>query len=156
MGAFANSNSWITGNIPPRIPAGSEVVSQRFTLALGTGDLDASDYGQVGWLPAGCLPVDVHVDGSDMDSSTAALIFSIGILADGGTDLSTAAADGGGKWGDTTASNAAFYQRMTPYLNNMMAVTATSTNRKLALKVATAPTTAVAGTVGVTLFYRAA
>ena len=156
MGAFANTNDWITGAKPMRTPSGAEVVSQRFTLALGTGDLDANDYGQVGWLPPGCVPVDVYVDGTDMDSSTAALVFDVGILADGGTDLSTAAGDGGGKWGSTTAAATAFSQRMVHYLNAINAVTPSASPRKLALKVATGPTAAVAGTVGVTLVYRAA
>lgn len=156
MSVFVNSNGWITGSLPMKTPSGPEVCSQRFTLALGTADLDINDVGQVGWLPAGCLPVDVHVDGSDMDSSTAALIFNVGILNAGGTDISSDAADGGGVWGATVAANTAFYQRLTPTLNNMMAVTKSDSARKLALKVATAPTTAVAGTVGVTLFYRAA
>jgi hypothetical protein len=37
----------------------------------------------------------------------------------------------------------------------LVSVTPTSTDRKIGLKVATAPTAAQAGTVGVTLFYRA-
>lgn len=156
MGIFANSNDWITGAKPTREPSGPEVCSQRFTLALGTADLDSGDLGQVGWLPAGCLPVDVHVDGTDMDSSTAALVFTVGLLDTAGTDLSSAAADGGGVWGTTTASATAFHQRMTPTLKNMLSVTKSDVDRKLALKVTTPPTTAVAGTVGVTLFYRAA
>ena len=131
-------------------------MAQRFTLDLATGDLALNTAGQVGILPAGCVPVDVHVDGTDMDSSTAALVFQVGILNSGATDLSTATADGGANWGSTTAANTAFHQRLTFNLRAMLSVTPAAVDRPLGLKVATAPTTAVAGTVGVTLFFKAA
>lgn len=154
--AFANSNDYITGRKPVPTPAGGELLAVRFALDLGTADLALNDVGQIGILPAGCIPVDVHVDGTDIDSSTAAVIFQVGILNSGETDISTAAADGGAHWGATTAVNTAFHQRLTFNGNAMVTVAKAETDRKLALKVATAPTTAVAGTVGVTLFYRAA
>lgn len=154
--AFANSNDYITGRKPVPTPAGGELLSVRFTLALGTGDLALNDVGQIGILPAGCLPVDVHVDGTDMDTGIAALIFQVGILNAAGDGLSTEAADGGAHWGATTAADAAFHQRLTPNGIAMVSVTKAGTDRKLGLKVAAAPTTAAAGTVGVTLFYRAA
>jgi len=109
----------------------------------------------VGILPAGCVPVDVHVDGTDMDTSTAALVFQVGIANAADNDISTAAADGGAHWGVTTAANTAFHQRLTFNGQALVSVTATNTDRRIGLKVATAPTTAQAGTVGVTLFYRA-
>jgi hypothetical protein len=157
MGTFANvatANDYMTGRKPVPTPQGSEVLATRFEIALGTGDLDANDIGQVGWLPAGCVPVDVQVDGTDMDSSTAAMVFQVGILNSGGTDLSTETADGGAHWGATTAQNAAFLQRLTPNGRAMAIVQKSESARKLAVKVATAPTTAVAGTLGVTLLYR--
>lgn len=154
--SFANSNDHITGRTPVPTPAGGEVLATRFTLALGTADLALNDVGQIGILPAGCVPVDVHVDGTDMDSSTAALIFQVGILDVAETDLSVVAADGGAHWGATTAANAAFHQRLTPNGIAMVSVVKGAADRKLGLKVATAPTAAVAGTVGVTLFYKAA
>lgn len=154
--AFTNSNDYITGRKPVPFPAGGELLSCRFDLALPTGDLALNTIGQIGILPAGCVPVDVYVDGTDMDSSTAALVFDVGVLDAAGTALSTDAADGGGKWGSTTAANTAFYQRLTPSLNAIPTVAKASTDRKIGLKVATAPTTAVAGTVAVTVFYRAA
>lgn len=153
---FANSNDYITGRKPVPFPAGLETLAVRFTLDLGTADLQLNDVGQIGVLPAGCIPVDVHVDGTDMDTGAAALVFQVGILNAGETDLSTAAADGGANWGSTTAAATAFHQRLTLNGNAMVTVAKAETDRKLGLKVATAPTTAAAGTVGVTLFYRAA
>lgn len=155
MGIFANSNDYLDGRKPvPTAESAHQIMAVDFTIELGTGDLDANDIGAVAVLPAGHVPVDVHVFADDLDSSTAALVLDVGVLDDAGTDISTDAADGGGKWGSTTAVNTAFYQRITPYLANMAAVTAEDTDRNIAVKVATAPTTAVAGTLGVRLFYR--
>lgn len=152
--AFTNSNDYITGRAPIPTPAGSEVVATRFTLAMPTGDLALNTIGQIGILPAGCVPVALYVDGTDMDSSTAAVIFQVGILDTAGTAFSTAAADGGAAWGSTTAVNTAFQQQILS--QPMMTVTRTDADRKIGVKVATAPTTAVAGTLGVTLVYRSA
>lgn len=155
MGVNANTNDYLTGRKPAPFPAGGEILAVRGAVAFGTGDLDASDVAAMLILPAGCVPVDFYVDSTDIDSSTAAVIFDLGILNTGGTDISSEAADGGGKLGSTTAANTAFSQSLTHYLNNINAVTSSSSDRKIGLKVATAPTTAVAGTVGVTMLYRA-
>ncbi len=154
---FSASNDFITGRRQCKYPAGSELVTERFTIALATGDLALNTIGQVGWLPAGCIPVEVRVDGSDMDSSTAAAVFQVGVWDGSGANLSTAAADGGGAWGDTgTAVNTAFDKSLTRTLNNMANVVKSDSDRRLGVKVTTAPTTAVAGTLGVSLTYRAA
>lgn len=155
--AFTNSNDFITGRKPVPTPADCSVACQRFTVDLATGDLALNTIGQVGVLPAGYVPVDVIVDGSDMDSSTAAAVFQVGILDAAGTAFSTAAVDGGAAWGDTGAAVAtAFTKTLTKTLNSMSTVTASTSDRKIGVKVTTAPTTAVAGTLGVTLLYRAA
>ena len=155
--AFTVSNDYITGVKPVPTPAGSEVLATRFTLALATGDLALNTIGQIGVLPAGCLPVEVRVDGADLDSGAGAGVYQVGILDTAGTAMSSAAADGGGAWGDTgTAVATAFDKALTRTLNNMANVTSSSSDRKLGLKVTTAPSTAVAGTIGVTLFYKAA
>lgn len=158
MGTFANAataNDYMTGRKPLPSPDGKETVAVRFTIALGTADLDASDIGAFAKLPAGCVPVDFTVDATDMDSSTAAMVLTFGVLETAAaTALSTAAANGGGAWGATTATNAAFTQRMTPTLNNMATVTATQADRLVGCIVTTPPTTAVAGTLGLTLSYR--
>lgn len=152
---FTQSNNHISGRSPVPFPAGGEVVAVRFTLAMATADLALNTIGQIGILPAGCVPVDVLVDGTDMDSSTAAMVLQVGVWDGAGANLSTAAADGGAHWGVTTAVNTSFQQRLTPNGNAMASVQATQTDRRLGVKVATAPTAAVAGTLGVTLLYRA-
>jgi hypothetical protein len=130
-------------------------VSERFVQAVTTGDLALNNFGWIGILPAGCVPIGVRVFASDIDSSTAAAVFDVGILDAAETAFSTAAADGGGTWGTTGAAVAtAFDKDLTRTLNNMANVTKTSTDRKIGIKVATAPTTAVAGTLGLELMYR--
>lgn len=157
MGVSTNTNDYLTGRKPvPTSESGHNVLSVRFAVAVGTGDLDLNDIIPIGKLPAGHVPVEVCVDATDLDSSTAALILDVGVLDSAGTGISTETADGSGKWGSTTAANTAFNQRIAYYLNAINAVTKSNSDRTIALKVATAPTTAVAGTVGLTLFYKPA
>ena len=152
--AFTKDNDYITGRKPVKFPAGAELVAVRFTIDLATADLALNTIGQVGILPAGCIPREVRVDGTDMDSGAGAAVFQVGIWDGTSANLSSAAADGGGAWGDTgTAVATAFDKPLTRTLNNMASVTPTSTDRKIGVKVTTAPSTAVAGTLGVTVFY---
>lgn len=155
--AFTGTNDYITGRAPVPFPAGRENVTVRFPLALATGDLALNTIGQFGWLPAGCVPVEVRVIADDLDSSTAALVVQVGIWDGSGANLSTDAADGGGAWGDTgSAVNTAFDKALTRTLNNMSKVTKSDSDRRLGAKVTTAPTTAVAGNMTLELTYRAA
>ena len=149
---FTGSNDYTTGRANPITPDGAELASMRFTLALTTGDLALNTIGQIGILPAGCYPVQILVDGTDMDSGAAAMVLNVGILDAAGTALSTAAADGGAAWGSTTAVNTAFQQQILS--QPMCTVTKADVDRKIGIKVATAPTAAVAGTLGLTLIYR--
>lgn len=153
--AFTGSNDFIAGRRPLKFPSGSEVVCERFTLAMATADLALNAIGQIGILPAGCVPVEVRIDGTDMDSGAGAAVYQVGIWDGAGASLSTAAADGGGAWGDTgTAVATAFDKSMTRTLANMATVQKSDSDRKIGVKVTTAPSTAVAGTLGVTVMYR--
>lgn len=165
--SFTGSNDYTTGRANPVTPAGAELASMRFALAMATADLALNSIGQIGILPAGCVPVSVYVDGTDMDSSTAAEIFQVGLgnlaLQDAAgavsadaknTLMSTVAKDGGAAWGSTTAVNTAFQQQILS--QPMMTVTPVNYDRAILVKVTTAPTTAVAGTLGLTLVYKSA
>lgn len=154
---FTVSNDFITGRSPVPFPAGAEVLAVRFPLSLAVGDLALNTIGQIGVLPAGCVPVEVRVDGADLDTGAGAGVYEVGILDAAGTAFSSAAADGGGSWGTTgTAVATAFDKALTRTLNNMAKVTKTDTDRKIGVKVATAPTTAAAGELAVTVWYKAA
>lgn len=153
--AFTGSNDFITGHRPVKFPSGSEVLCERFTLAMATADLALNSIGQIGILPAGCVPVGIRVDGTDMDSGAGAAVFEVGIWDGSSASLSTAAADGGGAWGNTGSAVAtAFDKDLTRTLNNMASVQKSNSDRRIGVKVTTAPSTAVAGTLGVTLLYR--
>lgn len=155
--AFTVSNDYITGRKPAVFPAGAEDVTVNFELDLAVGDLALNTIGQIGILPAGCIPVEVRVYGGDLDSGAGAGVYQVGVLDAAGTDFSTAAADGGAAWGNTGAAVAtAFDKSLTRSLNSMASVTATGADRKIGVKVTTAPSTAVAGKLGVALTYRVA
>lgn len=158
--AFLTKNDYTTGRKPAVTPTGSEVVSVRFDLAITTAniaDLALNTIGEIGELPAGCVPVgDVIFDMTDPDASTAALVLQVGIWDGSSASLSTAAADGGAHWGVSQATTAAVTQTMTKNGIAMASVQPIQSPRKIGLKVATAPTTAQACTIGVTVFYKAA
>lgn len=153
---FANSNDHITGRKPVPTPAGAEVLAVRFTLDLKTADLTLNRVGQIGVLPAGCIPLEVQVDCDDVDTGAAAMVLQVGIWDGAGAALSVTNADGGANWGSTTAVNTAFSQRLTRNGKAIEKVAPAAGDRKLGVLVATAPTTPAAGTLGVTLWYRAA
>ena len=155
MAAFSGSNDYLTGRKPMPFPSGSEHVSVRFPLVMTTTDEAINTIGPVGILPAGCVPIEVRVSSTDIDTSTAAVIFQIGIgnaaLTDAAgtvstdvknTLVSTKAADGGGIWGITAASTAAFDQSLTRTANNMVSVLPATTDRDIVMKVQTAPSLA--------------
>ncbi len=155
--AFTNSNDYLTGrkNIPNAV--GSEVVAVRFELELATGDLDLNDIGAIGVLPANHLPLHIDIYADDLDSNgTPALVTSIGVLNSGGTDISTDAADGGAAWltGITTGQAAGAVGAQTSVALN--SVTASGSDRNIAVKVTTAAATAAAGTYGIVLYMKAA
>jgi len=151
---FTNTNDFTTGRASPITPTGAELCSMRFALAMPVGDLALNTIGQIGILPARCVPVAVLVDGTDMDSGAAAMVLSVGILNAAGNALSTAAADGGAAWGATAAVATAFQQQVLG--QPIVAVTPSDVDRKIGIAVTTAPTAAVAGTLGLTLLYRSA
>lgn len=154
--AFTGSNDYITGRKQCPNPAGVELIAVRFTIPMAVGDLALNTIGQIGLLPAGCIPIELRVDGTDMDSGAGAGVYQVGIWDGSGANLSVVAADGGGAWGDTGAAVAtAFDKQLTRTLNSMATVVQSQVDRKLGVKVTTAPSTAVAGTLGCTLLYAA-
>jgi hypothetical protein len=157
--AFLTTNDYLTGRTPVPTPSDAGVMAVRFPMVFTTAniaDMTLNTIGQVGVLPAGCVPVDVHYDMTDPDASTAALVMQVGIWDGSGASISTAAADGGAHWGVTAATTAAATASLTKNGAAMNSVMAAATDRKLGVKVTTAPTTPQAFTLGVTLFFRAA
>lgn len=160
MAFSANAtNDFLTGRKPVPNPAGIELIAQRFAVTLATADLALNTVGLVGILPAGCVPVAFELDAAQLDSNgTPTLAYSVGIANAGQTDISTAAADGGAAWataqttGRTAGGSASGLVGSRP----MKTVTQAQTDRYLMVKVTAAAATAVAGELGITLWYRAA
>jgi hypothetical protein len=168
MTGFTNSHSMKGKDHFIPTPQGAEVVAYRTTLSVLAADLVQNYIDQVATLPAGCVPIDIEYDITDPDSSTAALVLSFSIGNRKGYDAagavsagtaadtlaSTVAADGGGVWGVTTATTASATAKIAKTGVNMANVTAVDYDRHIVAVVTTAPTTAAACTLGITLTYR--
>lgn len=154
--AFSNSNDYLTGRKPAPTSSDSDVVAVRYAVSLTASDLTANNVGAVGILPAGYVPVALFVDADDLDAgATPTIAMSVGVLNAAGNDISTAASDGGAAWGSsiTVAQNGG---QVAVNSKALARVVAASTDRKIGVKITTAPATAQAGEIGVTVLYRAA
>lgn len=159
------SNDYLTGRAQPRTPAGSEDTSVRYALSLATSEEATNQIGEIGILPAGCVPVAAAFDADDIDSNgTPTTAIDIGlsnaavtnnIQAKGGTAISTAAADGGAAWATGLTTGQAGGQTIITS-KALSRVTPVAWDRYILLKFTTGSATAVAGVVGLTLSYRPA
>lgn len=153
---LTNSNDYITGRKPALYPSGSEVVAVRFAVDLTTADLVLNRIGEVGVLPAGCVPVAMIVDCDDVDTNgTPTIAMSVGVLNAAGTALSTATDDGGAAWATSVVTGQAGGMAF-PTSKALQRVNQSASDRKVGVLVTAAAATAAAGTLGVTLLYRAA
>lgn len=142
---------YATGAIPTPVAVACEVVACRASYTL-TADLSVGDIIQMMDLPAGHVPVDILLDADAMGAGTV----SVGLANAGKTDLDTTAS-GGAAWLTGGAVTAAAGLRADAggikALSRVVADQAA--NRAVAVKIVT-DTTATSGTIGLTLFYRAA
>lgn len=151
--AFANSNDFLTGRKPAVTADDTCVVAVRYAVQLTTADLTANNVGAVGILPAGHVPVAMYVDADDLDANaTPALVLEVGVLNDAGNALSTDPLDGGAPWG-TGITIGQTGGQVAVTSKALSRVSAKSSNRRIGVRVATAPATAAAGQIGVTLLY---
>lgn len=152
---FANSNDFLTGRLSSVTPSASEDVTVRGQIDLLTGDLTVNNTGGVVILPAGCVPVRLVVDSTDLDANaTPTIALAAGVVNAAGTDLSSAAVDGGAPWA-TGILAARTGGAEAPVSLAMARVQPSTADRIVGLKVTSAPATPQAGSVGVTLTYRA-
>lgn len=163
------TNDFLTGRKAARTGSEVDLISERYSLTLGTADLALNVIGAIGILPAGHVPVAVMFDSDDLDSGATPLIaWSIGIgnlalrnaagaaSADAAdTLISTTAADGGGAWGTgiTTSQTGGQSQVLSKALSRVQSV---QYDRDIVLQATAAAATAVSGIVGVTILYRPA
>lgn len=141
-----------TGFRPPVTPSqAGEVIAVRTQVAVGT-TLPINSILQMVPLPPECVPVDVILDVTDLDSNvTKTATFSVGILNEDEDDLVStklfiSQADtpqaGGVKRADQ--------------VNGFRVARHATLPQTIAIKVHAAAATAKAGTVGLTVLYRAA
>lgn len=163
--ASGATNDYLTGRKPVLTPSGAEVIGSRFALDLATADLATNQIGEIGILPAGCVPVELLFDSDDLDSNgTPTIAWDIGISnanvtnniqAKGGTAISTATADGGAAWvSAATTSQAGGQAQLTS--KALSRVQAVNYDRYILAKASTGSATAVAGQIGLTLTVRPA
>jgi hypothetical protein len=151
------SSGFLTGRNPVDTPSNINLAAERFTVGLTTADLALNSIGAVGILPAGAVPMFLEIDATDMDSNaTPALAFSLGVVNNAETAISTASADGGAAWltGRQEGRSAGVSGLLTSAA--MRAVTPAQVDRKIGVQITAAAATPVAGTLGVTLYYRMA
>lgn len=147
---FTNSNDYLDGRKPPVFPAGGEVVAVRFPIALVAADLDANDTGAVAILPAGCVPVGLIYDSDDLDTNASPTISaSVGPVNAGATDLASVWASGITASRDGSAATVALSTAA-------MRLAPPTADLTIGIKFTAAAATKAAGSVGLTLLYRAA
>jgi hypothetical protein len=141
--------------VAPTPGCAGEMVSYRSTYAFATGDLLANNIVEMGPIPAGCELVDVILDSDELDSSTG-LTVDVGIidgdfgaLLDGSGDARTCDAS---IISATTTPQAGGVVR--PTLASAFRIARNASDQGIGVKIHAAPTTAVAGTLGLTVIYR--
>lgn len=153
-------SSICSGAAPAAQPMGQETITQPVSVAIGTADLTLNDMVEMWVLPAGCVPVGYELDATDMDTGTPAIAFDFGILNDAGDAISIAAADGGDEWIDNStlaqAGGIVLHTASAAASRVLAAVQPVDYDRKVGVKIMTAPATAAAGTFSGRLAYRSA
>lgn len=161
--ASTTTNDFLTGRAPVVSPSNSSDISTRFKLPLAVGDLTLNNLGNIGVLPAGCVPVALVVDSDDLDSNASPTIaWSVGvsnaavvnnIQGANGTAISTAAIDGGAAWGTGITVSQAGGQ-VQSFSKALARVAPATYDRYIMIQATAAAATAVAGEIGVSLTYR--
>lgn len=140
---------WALGSKPMPIPNGSEVVNVLMECPV-TAALTVEDAIYfMGELPEDCALVDAVFAATDLDTGTPAHAMSFGVLNAGATDLTTAL------HAAIVVGQAGTAARLTPTLITLTTKSTGSTRLKLGYKVTTAAATGAAGTVYLSLSYRA-
>ena len=147
-----------TGQTVAPTPAyAGEEVSYRATYAFATGDLTLDQIVEFGPLPAGCTLVDAILDTDSLDSDGSPTVtIDVGVMdGDFGALLDNS--------GDARTCGATIFSAVTtaqaggvarPTLATAFRIAPVDTDTGIGVKIHAAPTTAAAGTLGLTLIYR--
>ena len=152
--ALVYQSDWITGRKQMPTPAGSEVVNVLLSHTMTADEVDAlaaADLIVMGEIPEDCVFVDAICADTDLDSGDA-LDLDFGIVNAGETDWAT----NGELQNSILVAGTTHVARVTPTVEMLTTASPSTGGTKLGYKVSTAAGTAVAGTIYVSLSYRAA
>ena len=147
--------------IPPVMPVAQENVTSRVAMALKAGDSIATNVLAMCVLPAGCILLGYIVNAGKVDSNATPLVtFDLGVVNAAGTAISTAAVDGGAKWlaGSTLAQNGGIVLSTATKAaaDVVSAVVPTDYDRSIGIAFAASSATGQAGSIELTLEFKAA
>lgn len=138
--------------LAPTPDAAGELCSYRATITLTTAQETLGQIIEMGPLPAGCDLVDAILDADDLDSGVAAITLDVGVMS-GTAGVSDGARTCGAEvFSASTVAQAGGVVR--PTLASAFRIARSDTDRGIGVKLAAAPGTAAAGTIGLTLIYR--
>jgi len=150
--ALVYRSDWATGKKPMPTPAGPEVINVLMSLTLTSAQTDAlaaNDLVIMGYLPEDCAFIDAICAMTTGIDTGSGLDLDFGVVNDGETDLATELVNSILVDGTTSLARVTMTETMLT-LN-----TDGKTRKKLGFKVATAATTPAAGTLYLSLSYRA-
>lgn len=142
------------GSVTAVAPANAgELVSTRAEFTFTAGQLTLNQIVEMAPLPAGCDLVDAILDSDDLDDDgTPAITLDVGIMSgDAGVDANDRTC-GDEIFDGSTVAQAGGVVR--PTAAKAFRIARSNVDRGIGLKVATAPDSAVAGKVGLTIIYR--
>jgi hypothetical protein len=141
---------WALGSKPMPIPNGSEVVNVLLECDIPAARTALNDIYLMGELPEDCALVDAVFASTDLDTAgSPAAVLAFGVINAAEADLTTTLQ------ATLTIAQAGTAARMTPTVATLTAKSTSSTRVKLGYKVTTAAGTGAAGTVYLSLSYRA-
>lgn len=141
---------WVLGKQPMPTPVGAEVVNVLASVAVTAAQTAADDIYILAELPEDCVLVDAVLASSDLDTkATPEMVLSFGVVNDDEDDLAATLQ------ASLTIAQAGTAARLTPTVTTLTTKTDGKTRKKLGYKVTTAAGTGAAGTVYLSLSYRA-
>lgn len=146
-------------NVTPAIaPTDASAITVVETISLTAGQVVNGNVIELAVLPAGAVPISYVLALDDLDSNgTPTITTDFGIINSGETAVSTATADGGGKWLTAStlsqAGGIALSTASKTTYDVVKSVTPTDTNRIVGIVIVSAVATAQAGKARLELTY---
>ena len=140
----------VKGKVPSPIAMGQESPVLRAKLTLTTGQIATTSVLEMVDIPPGYSVLDWSVDTDDLDSGTPAIVFKVGILNSGKTDL-----DSGNNIWKTGATTAQAGGLLRADNQNAIRCGSSTSKRTVGIIPTTNPDAAQAGDIGITVWLKA-